>query len=148
MIVVIVQNDTIEQTGEVSVLFPNVSFPAAGPEPEWMAENGIVPVTYFKPYDAAAEKLVSTEPYLEGDEVYAVTVEPLTEDELAARNDSQWAKVRSDRNKRLASCDWTQLVDTPISNIEQADWATYRQALRDITEQADPFNITWPEEPK
>ena len=148
MIVAVVKNDTIEQTGELSVLFPNVSFPAAGPEPEWMAENGIVPVTYFKPYDAAAEKLVSTEPYLEGDEVYAVTVEPLTEDELAARNDSQWAKVRSDRNKRLASCDWTQLVDTPISNIEQADWATYRQALRDITEQADPFNITWPEEPK
>lgn len=148
MIVAVVKNDTIEQTGDLSVLFPSVSFPAAGPEPEWMAENGIVPVTYFKPHDAAAEKLVSTEPYLEGDEVYAVTVEPLTEDELAARTDSQWAKIRAERNKRLASCDWTQLVDTPISNIEQADWATYRQALRDITNQVDPFNITWPEEPK
>lgn len=148
MIVAVVKNDTIEQTGELSVLFPNVSFPAAGPEPEWMAENNLVPVTYFKPFDAATEKLVSVEPYIEGDAVFAVEVQPLTEDEIEARTDSQWAKIRAERNKRLASCDWTQLVDTPISNIEQADWATYRQALRDITNQVDPFNITWPEEPK
>lgn len=145
MIVAIVQNDTIEQTGDLSVLFPNVSFPAAGPEPEWMAENGIVSVTYFKPHDAAAEKLVSTEPYLEGDAVYAVTVEPLTEDELAARNDSQWAKVRFDRNKRLADCDWTQLPDAPV---DASIWAEYRQSLRDVTEQDDPFNIAWPEAPE
>ena len=145
MIVAVVKNDTIEQTGELSVLFPNVSFPAAGPEPEWMAENGIVPVTYFKPHDAAAEKLVSTEPYLEGDEVYAVTVEPLTADEIAARNDSQWANVRADRNRRLASCDWTQLPDAPVDGVA---WAAYRQELRDITNQPDPFNITWPQEPE
>lgn len=147
MIVAIVQNGTIEQTGELSVLFPNVSFPAAGPEPEWMAENGIVPVTYFKPYDAQIEKLVSVDPYVEGDAVYAVTVEPLTEDEIAAVNDSQWAKVRADRNKRLADCDWTQLPDAPLTNVQTADWATYRQALRDITNQTDPFNIIWPEQP-
>lgn len=147
MIVAIVQNGTIEQTGDLSVLFPNVSFPAAGPEPEWMAENGIVPVTYFKPYDAQIEKLVSVDPYLEGDAVYAVTVEPLTAGELAARNDSQWAKVRADRNKRLADCDWTQLSDAPLNSDQKADWATYRQALRDITNQTDPFNIIWPEQP-
>lgn len=148
MIVAVVKNDTIEQTGELSVLFPNVSFPVSGPEPEWLAENNLVPVTYFKPFDAATEKLVSTDPYLEDGQVFAVSVANLTEDELAARTNAQWAAVRTDRNKRLASCDWTQLVDTPISNIEQADWATYRQALRDITNQVDPFNITWPEEPK
>lgn len=148
MIVAVVKNDTIEQTGELSVLFPNVSFPASGPEPEWMEENNLVPVTYFKPFDAATEKLVSTDPYLEDGQVFAVSVANLTEDELAARTNAQWAKIRAERNKRLAACDWTQLVDTPISNIEQADWATYRQALRDITNQVDPFNITWPEEPK
>ncbi len=66
MIVAIVNNGNIEQTGELSVLFPNVSFPASGPSDEWMAENNLVPVTYFKAYDAATQKLVSCEAYLEG----------------------------------------------------------------------------------
>lgn len=147
MIVAIVKDNTIEQTGELSVLFSNVSFPASGPSEEWMEEQGIVPVTYFKPYDQAAEKLTPVEPYLDNGAVFAVEVQPLTEDEIAARTESQWAKVRSERNAKLVASDWTQLVDTPLTNTEQGEWAVYRQALRDITNQEDPFNITWPEEP-
>jgi len=70
------------------------------------------------------------------------------EQELAykAHKDSeQWSSVRTDRNSKLAECDWTQLSDAPV---DAADWATYRQELRDITGQADPFNITWPEKPE
>ena len=63
-----------------------------------------------------------------------------------AGKDAEQAKaVRDDRNKRLADCDWTQLAD---STADKAAWATYRQALRDITAQADfPWNVTWPEQP-
>lgn len=56
----------------------------------------------------------------------------------------QWAAVRAERNAKLAACDWTQLSDAPV---DSAAWAAYRQALRDITTQSDPFNITWPQEP-
>lgn len=63
----------------------------------------------------------------------------------AQKDAAQWDSVRTDRNKRLADCDWTQLPDAPVN---AADWATYRQALRDITGQEDPFNITWPETPE
>ena len=56
--------------------------------------------------------------------------------------ETQWPIVRYERDKRLASTDWTQLPDVPISTKEA--WAVYRQALRDITLQADPFNIVWP----
>ncbi len=59
--------------------------------------------------------------------------------------DAQWAMVRADRNARLAASDWTQLPDAPV---DAAAWATYRQALRDVTQQPDPFNITWPQEPE
>ena len=55
--------------------------------------------------------------------------------------DAQWAVIRAERNAKLADCDWTQLPDAPV---DAAIWATYRQELRDITTQADPFNITWP----
>jgi hypothetical protein len=56
----------------------------------------------------------------------------------------QWDAVRSDRNARLAACDWTQVADAPV---DQVAWATYRQALRDVPAQPDPFNIVWPEAP-
>lgn len=57
---------------------------------------------------------------------------------------ARWATIRAERNAKLAACDWTQLPDAPV---DAAVWATYRQALRDITQQADPFNITWPTPP-
>ena len=76
---------------------------------------------------------------------------PLTEEEIAAwvalqeeAPTTQWAAVRAERNAKLAQCDWTQLSDAPV---DAAAWAVYRQALRDITTQTDPFNIVWPASP-
>ena len=59
--------------------------------------------------------------------------------------EDQWRKVRTKRNDLLAASDWTQLPDVPLATKEA--WAAYRQALRDITEQPDPFNIVWPVPP-
>jgi hypothetical protein len=58
---------------------------------------------------------------------------------------TQWPIVKSQRNALLVASDWTQLPDVPLS--DKAAWADYRQALRDITKQADPFNIIWPTPP-
>lgn len=143
MIVAIVNNGSIEQTGELSVLFPNVSFPASGPSDEWMAENNLVPVTYFKAYDAATQKIVSCEAYLEGGAVYAVSVESLSADELAAKDAATIAANKSVRNKKLADCDWTQLADVNLTADCKAAFTAYRQALRD----ADMLNPVWPEAP-
>ena len=144
MIVAIVNNGTIEQTGDLAYLFSNVSFPASGPSAEWMAENNLVPVTYFKEHDAATQKLVSCAPYIEARAVYAVNVEALSQDELDQRVASKWGAIRNERNGKLAASDWTQLADAPV---DEEAWADYRQALRDITNQADPFDIEWPVEP-
>lgn len=61
-------------------------------------------------------------------------------------NETQWTGIRFQRDSLLASCDWTQLPDVEIST--KSAWATYRQALRDITSQVDPFNIIWPTPPQ
>jgi hypothetical protein len=58
---------------------------------------------------------------------------------------AQWAEIRAERNAKLAACDWTQLPDAPA---DTAAWATYRQELRDITTQNDPFDIIWPSLPE
>ena len=63
-----------------------------------------------------------------------------------ARVDADAAKrVRSERNKKLADTDWTQLAD---STANATAWGTYRQALRDLpTTDGFPHNVTWPTEP-
>lgn len=64
---------------------------------------------------------------------------------IAATDAAQAKAVREDRNKRLAESDWTQLADAPV---DSAVWATYRQALRDITAQSGfPWEVTWPDAP-
>ncbi len=59
--------------------------------------------------------------------------------------ETEWPLVRAERDRRLLSSDWTQLPDVPLATKEV--WAVYRQALRDITEQSDPFNLVWPTPP-
>ena len=61
-------------------------------------------------------------------------------------NETQWLVVKGQRNSLLASSDWTQMPDVEINT--KAAWATYRQELRDITTQTDPFNIIWPSKPE
>lgn len=79
--------------------------------------------------------------------------EPLTDAQLAEIAErerahqreimAQWA--RRERNERLKACDWTQIEDC---TVDKAAWKAYRQALRDIPQQADfPDNIAWPESP-
>lgn len=63
-----------------------------------------------------------------------------------ARIDANAAEgVRTERNQKLASSDWTQLADNTANT---SAWATYRQALRDLpSTEGFPHNITWPESP-
>ena len=63
----------------------------------------------------------------------------------AQKDAEQATSVRTDRTKRLADSDWTQIAD---STADKAAWATYRAALRDITK-ADgfPWTIVWPTQP-
>lgn len=56
--------------------------------------------------------------------------------------------VKEERNQLLADSDWTQIPNGPLTQQQQEAWATYRQELRDITDQSGyPLNITWPTQP-
>jgi len=68
------------------------------------------------------------------------------EDAYKAQKDAEQARnVRVTRDAKLAECDWTQVADAPV---DKTVWATYRQALRDVTAQEGfPWTITWPDAP-
>lgn len=72
------------------------------------------------------------------------TVRQMTQEEQQAIVDQQWIEIRYQRNQLLLQTDWTQLPDSPV---DATPWAQYRQQLRDITTQDDPFNIAWPVQP-
>jgi Tfp pilus assembly protein PilW len=64
----------------------------------------------------------------------------------ANANSRKAAKVREERNIKLASTDWTQTADVP--QAVKDSYVTYRQALRDISNQSGfPNEITWPDAP-
>ncbi len=56
---------------------------------------------------------------------------------------------REDRNQLLDKSDWTQMIDSPLSDSKKTEWQTYRQALRDMPSQEsfDPLNPSYPTEP-
>jgi hypothetical protein len=60
----------------------------------------------------------------------------------ASKDADQAKSVRTSRDDKLKECDWTQITD---ATADKATWAIYRQALRDVPDQAGfPWTITWP----
>ena len=98
------------------------------------------------PYHDPATQSLEEGPALLIDGVWTQNyiVSELNPDAAAVKVGAQWPIIRAERNKLLVESDWTQLPDAPV---DAAAWATYRQALRDITDQANPFAIVWPESP-
>jgi hypothetical protein len=62
-----------------------------------------------------------------------------TESEINYRLENQWEEIRLIRNELLKESDWTQLSD--VSQTIKDLWTVYRQELRNITNQENPFNI-------
>lgn len=97
-------------------------------------------------YDAITENCVEGTPVCVTEWMQVWSVLPASPEEIAERTAALADSIRTQRNAKLSASDWTQLPDVTIAT--KPDWATYRQALRDITTQPGfPTNITWPTEP-
>jgi hypothetical protein len=131
--------------GELRRDNPQVSFPKTIPD-SVLADYEVYPLqsTPQPSVDYTQNVAESTPDLLEGVWTQVWSVTDASQEEIDSRVESQWSNIRQERNQLLAECDWTQLPDAPV---DSSAWAVYRQALRDITLQADPFNITWPEKP-
>jgi hypothetical protein len=80
---------------------------------------------------------------------YDLTAEE--EAELTARAeaaDLDMNDVRSQRDGMLSAADWTQIADAALGDHTAEEWATYRQALRDLPSVYSRVSeVVWPEDP-
>ena len=139
----IIDGTTVKSTGTIQQLFPNTSFTVAGPNADFLTANNTVELVETLTYTTPTQKLSTVDAYVDSGKAYTVKVESTTSDEQTALINSEWVNIRSQRNYKLKDTDWRASSDLTMSDA----WKTYRQALRDITTQADPYNITWPTEP-
>lgn len=124
---------------------PNISFPQVITE-EIAAEFDVFPCAVSTPpvVDHTKNLEIGPPEQAGGKWRQSWIVSAASPEEVAQRETDQWIGVRADRNSRLTLSDWTQLPDAPV---DHAAWAEYRQQLRDVTTQSDPFNIVWPATP-
>ena len=71
-----------------------------------------------------------------------------TESEISSSIELKWQEIREQRNVLLTECDWTQFQDSPITGSKLTEWQTYRQQLRDLTNNDNPFTLEWPAQPE
>ena len=133
--------------GDYRELFSNTSFNSSGPSDEFLTANNAKKVNAFKAHDRLTQKLVSCSAYDDGEFVSVVQVADMSAEEIQAAKDSAMAQLRSTRNALLLACDWTQIADCTIP--KKAEWATYRQTLRDFPSTISDarLTITWPNNP-
>lgn len=130
------------QEGEIRRRHPQVSFSRPFRPPVGYA--AVLPVE--PPTVSWQEDLVEGTPeFLDDAWRQRWIVQPASDEQLGIRQAAQAAVVRQERNSRLAASDWTQLPDAAV---DQQAWNQYRQALRDVPQQAGfPMAIDWPSEP-
>ena len=125
--------------GDLHLEYPDTSFPAA-PTAETLGAFEVYKIVEA-PAPAVDSKTHRQSRSIQ--QVDGVWTQVWTLQQLA--QDTASANVRGYRDRLLTTSDWTQVADAPV---DKTAWATYRQALRDVTSQAGfPWAVEWPEQP-
>lgn len=138
------KNNQITYPYDLGTLFrenPNTSFPSSLSD-SLLKSFGVYKVehTPTPPYDPLTEECSEDRPIFNADKW-------TQQWKIIKRASAEAsANIRAQRSALLTESDWTQLPDAPVN--DKAAWATYRQALRDITVQSGfPFQVVWPAKP-
>lgn len=120
------------QVDDYQKIFSDVTFPQSGPSDEFLAERGAYKVSYFRDHDSKTQKLIPCAPAVEGEFAYVVQVVNKTQEEIQADTNAKAAEMRAIRDETLKRSDWMVVKAYETGTSVDADWAAYRQALRDL----------------
>jgi hypothetical protein len=167
----------VNTQGEIRRSMPNTSLPRvwtaaicdslgidpvlAAPAPEASGEykvvvrNGVTQDALGNWVEAYTERdmfadYTRTDVAEDGTETEVTVTKTEQEQAYTANKDAEAATAaRATRDGLIASCDWMAIKAFEGGTTVSTEWATYRQALRDVTAQAGfPNDITWPEKPE
>jgi hypothetical protein len=129
--------------------------PAASGEYKVVSRNGVVQDALGNWVQAYVERdmfadYTRTDVAEDGTETEVTVTKASQEEAYTAHKDAEAATAaRAERDKLIASCDWMAIKAFEGGTTVSTEWATYRQALRDVSAQAGfPNDITWPEKPE
>jgi hypothetical protein len=135
----IIKNKEIINVGEITVLFPNTSFPSSGDYGDFIKENDLYPVITDLEYNSNTERLVPCAPYIKSKKVYNVEVQPISavdqKDILLAHIDFELISTEGLETK------------SDLSAKDKQAWVKYREKLNLLKEYSNISEITWPEKP-
>lgn len=135
----VVEDNKIKSIGDITILFPNTSFPSTEEYGNFLADNNVYPVITNLEYNSNTEKLVPCEAYLKSGKVYNVKIESIsTEDQkdiLLAHIDFELISTEGLETK------------SDLSAKDKEAWVKYREKLNLLKEYSNISEITWPEKP-
>jgi hypothetical protein len=140
----------IQETGavvtesELRAMHPNTSFPYVLTE-ELVNDLG-ADVVFEGPQPTATKYQVVYRDgveQIEGKWYTKYSVADMDDEAKAAVDAATIVANKALRNTKLDNTDWTQLGDVPLTAQCKADFADYRQSLRDL----DMLNPAWPDAP-
>ncbi len=112
-------------------------------------ENGQIIKSLKCDFETLRLNLAGNDAYIEG--FYRSAEYEMKDGVPVERVEDTTAQARIDnlmrRSAELAGTDWTQLADVALTDTQKQNYATYRQALRDITTHKNWPNLNdsdWP----
>lgn len=129
---------------ELRAMYPNTSFPYVLTE-ELVNDLG-ADVVFEGPQPTATKYQVVYRDgveQIEGKWYTKYSVADMDDEAKAAVDAATIVANKAARNTKLSDTDWTQLGDVPLTAQCKADFADYRQSLRDL----DMLNPAWPDVP-
>jgi hypothetical protein len=135
----VVENNQIKGIGDITVLFPNTSFPSTEEYGDFLSENNLYPVITNLEHNSNTEKLVPCEPYFQGGKVYNVKVESISAED---QKDILLAYI----DFELISTEGLE-TKSDLSAKDKQSWVKYREKLNLLKEYSNLSEVTWPEKP-
>ena len=119
--------------------------------PEDGSINAVEHIIKTKTYTVDGKTVTSIEKeiihFAEGNKDYQEYLEWAKTNTAEAADGLTWDNIRSKRDTILSSTDWTM---TTGATVDQAQWAAYRQVIRDIPQTYSgktPDEVVWPTQP-
>tara|TARA_A200000159_G_scaffold19521_1_gene16104 strand:- start:249 stop:689 length:441 start_codon:yes stop_codon:yes gene_type:complete len=110
---------------------------------EQIADVGWVLAPDYPQTDPSTQKVSWNEDTVQWD------VLPLSDEEIEQNNAGAWSGIRHERNELLSETDYIVLRAYENGTAVPTEWATYRQALRDLPSTSTDFNsVAWPTRPE